>query len=325
MNKIALLARCVPLTTKLGQVVPITIQCQKISRWVAPTLMELKKREDKLGGKKVTPRNTFLEWNLEAELFAFGKRLNEDFDSDLLLEAFTDRSYVIREEMKQKEMNIDIKVKDNRQLAEEGEKFIKEYIQLYLEAVLPKFPQEGVASIRQHLTSEDILANVSLHLGTKDIILAAEYPVDKFILANAFKAIVGALLQSSGEEKAAHFVRDFVVTQIQGKDVNEYWTIEDPWGMLTGLLAKDNTTVEPRLIGETGKNTLLACYRVGLYMDKKMISSGFGETVATAKEMAAREALKKIFGTEDHMKPINFKLEGIPKRTGHTRHQISAS
>lgn len=98
---------------------------QKISRWVAPTLMELKKREDKLGGKKVTPRNTFLEWNLEAELFAFGKRLNEDFDSDLLLEAFTDRSYVIKEEMKQKEMNIDIKVKDNRQLAEEGKCIIE--------------------------------------------------------------------------------------------------------------------------------------------------------------------------------------------------------
>lgn len=93
---------------------------QKIHRWVAPTLMELKRREDKLGGKKQYPRNTFLEWNLDAELYAFGKRLNEDFDPDLLLEAFTDRSYVIKEEMKQKEMNVDIKVKDNRQLADEG-------------------------------------------------------------------------------------------------------------------------------------------------------------------------------------------------------------
>lgn len=52
---------------------------------------------------------------------------------------------------------------------------------------------------------------------------------------------------------------------------------------------------------------------------------GFGETVATAKEMAARAALKKIFGTEDHMKPINFKLEGLPKPARQTRYQISAS
>lgn len=50
---------------------------------------------------------------------------------------------------------------------------MKEYIQLYLEAALPKFPLEGVAGVRHHLTSEATLANVSSHLGTKDIILAA--------------------------------------------------------------------------------------------------------------------------------------------------------
>lgn len=82
--------------------------------------MELKRREEKNGGKVTNPRNTYLEWNLEAELFAFGKRLNEDFDPDLLLQAFTDRSYVIKEELKQKELNIDIKMKDNKELAEEG-------------------------------------------------------------------------------------------------------------------------------------------------------------------------------------------------------------
>lgn len=46
------------------------------------------------------------------------------------------------------------------------------YIQSYLEAVLPKFPLEGVKGVKQHLTSEAVLANISLHLGTKDIILA---------------------------------------------------------------------------------------------------------------------------------------------------------
>lgn len=90
---------------------------------MAPTLMELKRRERKLGGKVQHPRNTFLEWNLEAELYAFGRRLNEDFETDLLLEAFTDRSYVIKEEIKQKELSIDIKMKDNRKLAEEGQFF----------------------------------------------------------------------------------------------------------------------------------------------------------------------------------------------------------
>ncbi|CAH0713713.1 unnamed protein product, partial [Brenthis ino] len=305
--------------------VPINTQTRQIKRWVSPTLIELKLREKKLGGKVTNPRNTFLEWNLEAELYAFGKRLNEEFDADLLLQAFTDRSYVIKEEMTQKEMEFDLKMKGNRELADEGEKFMKDYIKIYLETVLPKFPMEGVISVRDYLVSENVLANISLHLGTKDIILAAEYPVDNQTLANAFKAIVGALIQSSGEEQAAHFVRDFVITQLQDKDVNEFWHLEDPWAILKDLLAKTNSELEPRLIGEVGKNTLLACYRVGLYLDKKMLSSGFGETVEIAKEMAAREALKKIFGTQENMHPINFKLSGIPKASSNMRYKIFAS
>nr|XP_026489072.1 39S ribosomal protein L44, mitochondrial [Vanessa tameamea] len=321
----AFVRRFTPLLAKTFLNIPINTQGRRIHRWVSPTLIELKYREKKQGGKVINPRNTFLEWNLEAELYAFGKRLNEEFDSDLLLQAFTDRSYVIKEEMKQKEMEFDLKMKDNRELVKEGEKFMEEYIQLYLEAVLPKFPVEGIVGIKNHLMSESVLANISLHLGTKDIILAAEYPVERQILANTFKALVGALLQSSGDEQTGHFVRDFVITQLQGQDVNDYWHIEDPWTMLTDLISKTGSELEPRLIGEVGKNTLLACYRVGLYLDKKMLSSGFGETVATAKEMAAREALKKIFATEENMYPINFKLNGIPKSTSDLRYKISAN
>lgn len=143
----ALIRRCIPLFTKTLKLAPVTLQgktnktcaclynfhhclnsilylilAQKIHRYVAPTLMELKIREKKQGGKVISPRNTFLEWNLEAELYAFGKRLNEEFDSDLLLQAFTDRSYVIKEEMTQKEINIDIKMKDSRELAKGGKK-----------------------------------------------------------------------------------------------------------------------------------------------------------------------------------------------------------
>ncbi|KAG7303609.1 hypothetical protein JYU34_012140 [Plutella xylostella] len=320
----ALIRRFIPLFTKSIRIAPVNSQARKIHRYVAPTLMELKRREEKNGGKVTNPRNTFLEWNLEAELFAFGKRLNEDFDPDLLLQAFTDRSYVIKEELKQKELNIDIKMKDNKKLAEEGESFMRQYIQRYLEHVLPRFPLEGVAGVHRHLLSEATLAHVALHLGTKDIILASEYPVDNYILANTFKALVGALMKSSGEEQAAHFVRDFLITQLNGADVNEYFHIEDPWALLTDLLHKRGAAVEPRLIAETGGNTVLACYRVGLYVDKQMVASGYGESVPVAKEMAAREALKKIFGTEDHAPPIDFTVQGVPQGAAE-REKISSS
>lgn len=79
-----------------------------------------------------------------------------------------------------------------------GEKFLKEYIHLYLEAVLPKLPVEGVASIQQHLTSEAVLSHVSLHLGTKDIILAAvRFPEYKFLAwFRSFRSPRNALVKS---------------------------------------------------------------------------------------------------------------------------------
>lgn len=308
----ATMRRCISLLVN-NHVRIKTFQSRNVHRWVAPTLMAFKAKENKLGGKVTHPRNTFLEWNLEAELFAFGKRLNEEFDSELLLQAFTDRSYVIKEELKQKEIGFDLKLKDNKELAERGEKFMSQYIQSYLEAALPRFPSEGIASLHKYLMSEAVLSHVSSHLGTKDIILADNYPVEPQVLATTLKAIIGALLSSSGDIQTTYFVRDFVITQLQGKDVNSFWHIEDPWGMLQSFLEKTQKTVEPRLIGEVGANTLLACYRVGLYVDKQMLCAGFGEDVPTAKEMAAREALKIIFGTTESMYPMNFKLEGMPK------------
>lgn len=51
---------------------------------------------------------------------------------------------------------------------------------------------------------------------------------------------------------------------------------------------------------------------------------GYGESIPVAKEMAAREALKKIFGTEDHAPPIDFTVQGVPQGAAE-REKISSS
>lgn len=309
----------------IGNRIIQTSTIRQIHRWVGPTLQELKIRQKKMGRQPIKPRNTYLEWNLESELFAFGKRLNEEFDADLLLQAFTDKSYVIQEQSKQKDLDINLELKHNAELAEEGERFMKEYIELYLERVLPRLPIEGIKCVVDHLMSKDVLAHVSSHLGTKDIILCSEYPADNAILTRTLKALVGALIESSSSEQAGYFVRDFVITQLNGQDVNDLWVIEDPWAMLTSILKNSKQPeIEPRLIGEAGKNTLLACYRVGLYLERKLLSTGFGESIDIAKEMAARNALKQLFRTSDSMTPIDFNLKDITKKDQVERYSVSS-
>lgn len=40
-----------------------------------------------------------------------------------------------------------------------------------------------------------------------------------------------------------------------------------------------------------------------------MIVLGYGESVSTAVEMAARDALKRLFHTTENMKPVPFTLD----------------
>lgn len=46
------------------------------------------------------PRTSYLEWNYDAEIYAFAKRLGETFNDALLRRAFVHRTYVIQQEIK---------------------------------------------------------------------------------------------------------------------------------------------------------------------------------------------------------------------------------
>ncbi|CAO1403452.1 unnamed protein product [Diamesa serratosioi] len=288
-------------------------QSRGIKRWVAPTLREIRKRKNKMGPEALTHRSSYTDWNYESELYAFGMRLNEDFNQIKLQQAFTNRSYIVQEEMKQKEVGIenpDIKLVDNSNLSKKGEEIMSEYIVTFLNISLPKYPREGIKAIYKYLMSDDVLANVSSHLGTKDIILSADFPVENSTLASTLKAVVGALFESSGEVKAYEFVRDFVCTQLNQKDINELWTIEKPMELLQEL-CKDKKLgePEPRLIGDVGKNTLLAAYNVGIYCNKIMLGSGFGENISIAINEAAKDCLHELFQTKTNMAPFNYKIQ----------------
>lgn len=92
------------------------------------------------------------------------------------------------------------------------------------------------------------------------------------------KSIIAALIESSGNSRAALFVRDFILTQLADKDLHQFWEPEKPIQLLSEILARDDiNSPEPRLIGCSGKNTILACFRVGLYMPHNKQMIGLGE------------------------------------------------
>ncbi|XP_058118730.1 large ribosomal subunit protein mL44 [Anopheles ziemanni] len=283
-----------------------------VHRWVAPTLRELRRRREKMGPEALQPRSSHSDWNYSAEIFAFGKRLQENFDANVLQQAFTHQSFIEQETNKQTAVGIEqpvLGVSDNRELITQGEQLVSDYVEAFLLTTLPKLPRQFVAAIRDNLTSESQLAHISSHLGTKDIIMAAEFPVGETLLASTLKAIVAALHRSSGEERCFLFVRDFICSVLNQRNVFEYLDIDDPLSMLREYCKEKNLAdPEPRLIGTLGKNTLLAAYNVGIYSNRKLLGTGYGESQNVAIEEAARDCLRKLFGTELYMKPIDFNL-----------------
>lgn len=290
------------------------------SRWVAPLYRELKHRHKRMEQKRkekgevvINKRSEFIEWNYNAELYAFSKRLQEEFDSDALREALTHASYIHKERQRQQELGVSdpgLAMEDNNQLAAKGERVIADYCTAYLRAALPLLPEEGVSSLVDYLLSEDVMSAVGYGIGLRDLVLCEEHPPSPSTMARCFQAVVGALSVSSPDPRCQAFVRDFVVAQLVGKEVDSIWKIENPKAVLADILHKSSRgEPEPRLIFQSGTTTLQAVYHVGIYSDKEFLGSGYGESVETAVEEAAHDALRRLFQITESAPPLPFGKE----------------
>jgi dsRNA-specific ribonuclease len=84
-------------------------------------------------------------------------------------------------------------------------------------------------------------------------------------------AIIAAVQKSSGTLAAQSFIKHFILSYLIDKDINELWDIPKPWAMLTDIMNQRGETFEPRLLRESGRNSLLSVFVVGLYDSKKQL------------------------------------------------------
>lgn len=284
---------------------------RNVSRYVAPTLREIRKRNKKYSLPQ-NPRSQFLEWNYNAELFAFSKRLGESFDLDILQKAFIHRSYAHVEELKKKELGIwdeSQQIIDNTLLIKSGTELLSKYTYEFINQSLPNLPREGVLAIQKFLVSDNLLSNLAMNLGMTDLSLTKDESDSICTHADTFRAVIGALGESSSAKNVQLFIQDIVCTQLNQKDLSECWKIESPLVVLKDVCQTLNMgQPEPRLLGDTAKNTILSTYHIGIYSSKKLIGSGFGENISMATDAAAHNSLLEIFGITNNAKPLNFSI-----------------
>ncbi|CAH1801500.1 unnamed protein product, partial [Owenia fusiformis] len=284
-------------------------------RWAVPYYNELYSRRLKVGPEKERHRSEWSNWNYDAEIYAFGKRLKEEFNEHTLKIAFTHRSYIESEESRRSQLGIDdsdvpLNLQDNEELAREGEKLASEHVYAFIRFSHPFLPEEAISAVHDYLMSEEMLATIGLNLGIKDLILCEDFPPEASTMVKTFKAIIGALSRDQGRTQAQQFVQDFICTMLVGKDVNELWDVHNPMGVLVDILQNQGKQPpEARLLRETGSRTVLSCYIVGIYSDTALLGQAPGETLEIAEEMAARDALRNIFCTTEYKSPLKFNTE----------------
>lgn len=258
------------------------------------------------------PRSQQPNWDYHAEVQAFSTRLHENFSLEVLKTAFINPCYLQAEQERRKELGMDseataLVLKDNIQLSEKGAGFTTSFLTDWCRASFPSLPSEGVDGVVGHLTSSAVVTYVARNLGIEDLTMSGECPVPDDVIYSTFMAVIGALQESSGAERTGFFLRDFLVTQLIGKDLFDMWTVVNPMGLLEEELTKRNVPLpEPRLIRSAGASTVLPLYFVGLYSDKKLLAQGPGETLVAAEEEAARVALRKLYGYTENRRPFDF-------------------
>jgi len=296
-------------------------------RSVYPMMKELNKRRENIAtdemlrtGKQTRNRRSdYIEWNYNSELVAFAARLGENFDDSKLREAFITTDFVEAETKRQVELQIEggnqlSQLPSNEDLAMKGSLIINQSLCAYVRWALPYLPEEGVQAVVNFLTGDNLLAHVSFHIGTLDLIMTVDYPPSPQILKKVFEAIIGALATSDkveGPSRASRLVLDLVATQLHGKDLTDIWDIPDPMKTLSTIMVNENRgEPEARLLWASGKESLLACYHVGIYSDQQLIGQAPGESSEIAEEMAVLDALKRIFRfDESSSKPLPFGRE----------------
>lgn len=160
-----------------------------------------------------------------------------------------------------------------------------------------KNPEGDLTNWRSSLVNTTMLAKKSKELGyneylylsrgeTKDIGKARD-----IILANAFEAVIGAIYLDSGWDNAKVFIEKQILAELP-KILEEKLYIDPKSNLQEEIQNKLKITPTYMVIKEWGPDHAKK-FKIGVYINEKLIGEGEGESKQEAQVEAAKNALEK--------------------------------
>ena len=159
-------------------------------------------------------------------------------------------------------------------------------------------PEGELTNWRAALVNADMLAIICERIGVEDYLMMsrgeakdAKSKARRYILANAFEAIIGAIYLDAGWDAAKGFITKNVLSELPR--ILEEQTYVDPKSRFQET-AQEKMGVTPtyKVLSETGPDHA-KIFEVGVYVNKNLIATGSGSSKQEAQVAAAAEALKK--------------------------------
>lgn len=219
------------------------------------------------------------------------KKLGVSFkNKDLLIQAFTHRSYLNE--------NPDFKLSHNERLEFLGDAVLEHIVTEYLFLSYPDKTEGELTAWRASLVNSKILSEIGKELGFGDYILLSQGEKKgengksrQYILANTMEAFIGSLYLDQGLKVCAEFIKEHVIKHlpriIEG---NLYKSAKSCFQEV----AQEKTGITPTysVLSESGPDHMKS-FTMGVFLGKRLIAQGEGNSKQEAEEQAAKKALNK--------------------------------
>ncbi|MBI2482209.1 MAG: ribonuclease III [Candidatus Vogelbacteria bacterium] len=226
---------------------------------------------------------------MKPDLTKFTQALDLNWcDQNLLLEAFTHRSYL----NEHKSSNL----KHNERLEFLGDAVLELAVTNYLYQKYPEKPEGELTALRAALVNANTLSEVAAHLGMNDYLLLSRGEAKdtgrarQYILANTYEAVLGAIYLDQGYDRAAEFVATTLFNKTEAIVADNLW--QDAKSLFQER-AQEVMGVTPiyKLVRELGPDHNKR-FTVGLYLEAEEVSLGEGHSKQEAEQDAAQKGLE---------------------------------
>ncbi|HOK17264.1 MAG TPA: ribonuclease III [Candidatus Paceibacterota bacterium] len=217
------------------------------------------------------------------------KKLKVKFNNlDYLKEALTHRSYLNE--------NSNWPYEDNERLEFLGDAVLELVVSDFLYRNYPDLREGEMTTLRATLANTVSLLESANKLGINNYLLlskgeAKNLASNSNILANALEAIIGAIYLDQGYQAAENFIKENILSKL--KSISSIESIKDPKSLFQEIIqGKYGITPHYQTLESWGPDHD-KMFKVGVFLNDKIIAIGEGHSKQEAEANAAHQALQK--------------------------------